>query len=336
MVSCNASDVEYLGSYVTKVRHYDEWDEWVKRTCTRSVPCGKDANGNTRYRTETYDCSYRDYHPERWVYFDNNGEEHWIFYEEEFNDMLKTMGNPPMVFVDMHRRYYRIDGDAQDYYWDNKREHIRTLTEENSYTNKIQTSKSIFNFQEISKKEAKELNLYEYPKVEAYDQTPILSDSLVVDNNSINAVKFINGFYGKSMQFRLYLLIYMGKDIEISELQRAYWVGGNKNELVVCLGMSDSTHVDWCNAWSWCDAPTLEVKTESWFAEHDSLDVISYANYVEELLLDGNWERKEFSDFDYVKVEVSSTQEIILLILITLYNIGISIFIILNRVKYYR
>ena len=63
IVSSSQSDVEYLGDYITKVRHYDEWDEWIHRTCTKQVPCGKDSNGNTRYRTETYDCSYRQYHP---------------------------------------------------------------------------------------------------------------------------------------------------------------------------------------------------------------------------------------------------------------------------------
>ena len=53
MIGYNTTDTEYLGDYITKVRHYDEWDEWIHRTCTRQVPCGKDSNGNTRYRTET-------------------------------------------------------------------------------------------------------------------------------------------------------------------------------------------------------------------------------------------------------------------------------------------
>ena len=73
MVACNTTDVEYLGDYITKVRHYDEWDEWIHRTCTRTRKVGD------RTVTETYDCSYRQYHPERWSYFDQNGDEHWLY-----------------------------------------------------------------------------------------------------------------------------------------------------------------------------------------------------------------------------------------------------------------
>lgn len=31
----NAADTEYLGSYVTRIRHYDAWNEYIHRTCTR-------------------------------------------------------------------------------------------------------------------------------------------------------------------------------------------------------------------------------------------------------------------------------------------------------------
>ena len=51
------------------------------------------------------------------------------------------------------------------------------------------------------------------------------------------------------------------------------------------------------------------------------------------MLENDEWERKSFEDFDYIRAELSSTQEIWLLILIGLYNIGISIFIVLNRFR---
>ena len=323
MISVNQTDTEYLGDYITKVRHYDEWDEWVHRTCTRTYKVG-----NTT-RTETYDCSYRQYHPEKWTYFNSRGKEYPIFFKEDF-EYIKNRFNSPMKFVDMKRRYHRIDGDAQDYYWDGKEDTFYAVTEPNVYVNKVQKSKSIFGFEEISKKEANEVGLYDYPYIERNDQLPVLSDSIIVDGKEIDAVRFVNGMYGSKYQFRLYILLYKDSDIEISEKQRSYWVGGNKNELVVCLGVNGDKKIQWCNAWSWCDVPTLEVKTESYFAEKDSLDIISYTQYVRKMLEDNEWERKEFSDFDYIRAELSTGQEIWLLILIGLYNIGISIFIILN------
>lgn len=45
----------------------------------------------------------------------------------------------------------------------------------------------------------------------------------------------------------------------------------------------------------------------------------------------GDWKRKEFSDFEYIRTELSNSQCIGLVILLLLYNIGISIYIIVNQ-----
>jgi hypothetical protein len=327
MFASSSVDTEYLGDYITKVRHYDEWDEWVHRTCTRTYKVG-----NTT-RVQTYDCSYRRYHPEKWSYFDSRGKEHSIYSKKEF-EKVKNKFNSKMVFVDMKRRYYRIDGDAQDYYWNKTKETSYTVTSTNLYKNKIQNSRSIFGFEEITKKQAKELGLFDYPCIECLDQIPVLSDSFYVSKQNIDAIKYINGFYGRKYQFRLYILLFpYDKGVEISELQRSYWCGGNKNELVVCLGMKDNTQIGWCNAFSWCDSPKLDLLTEQYFNENDSLDLIKYSNLITEGLERGDWKRKEFNDFEYIRRELSNSQCIWLVILLLLYNIGISIYIITNDIK---
>ena len=327
MISYNNTDIEYLGDYITKVRHYDDWDEWVHRTCTRTYK-----SGNTT-RTQTYDCSYRRYHPERWTYFNSKGEEYPVYYKEDF-ELIKNKFGTSANFVDMKRRYYRIDGDAQDYYWNKTEQTAYTVTEPHTYKNKIQNSRSVFGFEEINKKQAHALGLYDYPYIEHNDQLSVLSDSIKVDDKSIDAVKYVNGMYGRKYQFRLYVLLFpYDKGIEISELQRSYWVGGNKNELVVCLGIKDNTHVGWCNAFCWSDSPKLELVTEQYFTEKDTLDIVAYTKVVREGLERGDWQRKEFNDFDYIRPELSGGQNIALLIILLLYNIGISIFIVINDLK---
>lgn len=327
MISYNVSDVEYLGDYITKVRHYDEWDEWIHRTCTRTY-----RSGNTT-RTQTYDCSYRKYHPERWSYFDQNGNEHWLYYEKDYDAIRKKFGTRE-IFINMNRKYYRIDGDAQEYRWDGTEKTAWTVTHEHTYKNKVQESSSIFGFTKITPKEADSLGLYHYPKIDYdndYDQVPVLSKRNI-PRNQIDAIKFTNGFYGKNYQFRLYVLLFENKDIEISELQRSYWMGGNKNELVVCLGM-DSDTVKWCNAFSWCDVPTLDIKTESYFADKDSLDLVDYSNMIRQSLQNGEWQRKEFEDFNYIRGELTFTQEIITMILALIINVILAIICIKNEEK---
>ena len=326
-VSINESDTEYWGGYMTKIRHYDDWDEWVHKTCTRRVPAGRDSKGNTIYRTETYDCSYRDYHPERWTYTDNYGSEHYFCDKAEFDRAMAELGYPKMVFIDMHRHYYTKDGDAQDYYWDGTFENSRTLTTWRTYTNKVIASRSIFRFEDIDKEKAKELGLFEYPEIQDYDQKSLLGVRL--DRLTMKKIKYLNGTFGSKYQFRMYILVFKDKPLVISEQQKSYWQGGNKNEFVLCLGYNTKTHkIDWCNPFSWCDSPKLEVATKRYFREHPNLNLMGYCKWLEKNI--NLWKRKEFKDFDYIDVEMSDGQTTALFIIILLLDIGMSIFLIGN------
>lgn len=150
-----------------------------------------------------------------------------------------------------------------------------------------------------------------------------------IPQNHLDALKFVNGFYGKKYQFRVYVLIFENESIEISELQRSYWKGGNKNELVVCLGMNGAK-VEWCNAFSWCDVPTIDVKTETFFVENGDFDLLAYSNLLRESLENGEWERKKFEDFEYIKAELTFAQEIVSLIISLILNIILAIVFIKN------
>ena len=321
-------DTEYLGGYMTKITHYDEWDEWIHRTCTRQVPCGTDGKGHTRYRTETYDCSYREYHPECWKYTDNLGREEYFYNKSYFDRAMAELGYPKMVFRDMHRKYYKIDGDAQDYYYDGTPQHVRALVWKNTYQNKILASHSIFKFEDIDDEEADSLGLYRYPNVEDHDQAVILG--FRAGKEVHKQYKYINSIYGAKKQFRIYVLVFRNKPIEISEKQKSYWQGGNKNEFVLCIGYNTKKGtIDWCNPFSWCDKPELEVATKRYFREHPRMDLSEYPTWLIQNL--NLWHRKNFSDFDYIKNELTKGQSIALLIIILLIDVFISIFFIGNE-----
>ena len=314
-------DTEYLGGYITKITHYDEWDEWIHKTCTRQVPCGRDSKGHTIYRTETYDCSYRDYHPECWTYTDNYNREEYFYNKSYFDAAMKELGHPKMVFRDMHRHYYRIDGDAQDYFYDGTVQHIRPLVWSETYRNKILASHSIFKFEDIDDEEADSLGLFRYPEVNDNDQAVILG--FKAGKKVHKQYKYINSVYGSKKQFRIYVLVFRDKPLEISEKQKSYWQGGNKNEFVLCLGYNTKKGtIDWCNPFSWCDKPELEVATKRYFRDHPKMDLSEYPQWLENHL--HLWKRKEFKDFDYIENELTKGQSIALLIIILiLFNLTI-------------
>lgn len=322
------SDTEYLGGYMTKITHYDEWDEWIHRTCTRQVPCGRDSKGNTIYRTEHYDCSYREYHPERWCYTDNYNREDYFYNKAEFDRAMAELGYPKSVFRDMHRHYYRIDGDAQDYFYDNSIPHLRPLVWEHSYKNKIQASHSIFKFEDISDSEADSLGLYRYPNVTDYDQDVVLGFKCGKEVHK--RYKYINSMYGARKQFRMYVLVFRNQPLEISEKQKSYWQGGNKNEFVICLGYNTKTgRIDWCNPFSWCDKPDLEIATKRYFRENPKMNLANYPMWLESHL--NLWKRKEFKDFEYIENELTKGQAIALFIIVFIVNIVMSLLFIGNE-----
>lgn len=323
-------DTEYLGGYITKITHYDEWDEWIHKTCTRQVPCGRDSKGHTIYRTETYDCSYREYHPERWTYTDNYNREEYFYNKSYFDAAMKELGHPKMVFRDMHRHYYRIDGDAQDYFYDGTVQHIRPLVWSETYRNKILASHSIFKFEEIDDDDADSLGLFRYPDVKDNDQAVILG--FKAGKEVHKQYKYINSVYGSKKQFRIYVLVFRDKPLEISEKQKSYWQGGNKNEFILCLGYNTKKGtIDWCNPFSWCDKPELEVATKRYFREHPRMDLSKYPQWLENHL--HLWKRKEFKDFDYIENELTKGQSIALLIIILFFDILVSILLIGNDIS---
>ena len=326
MVACNSVDTEYLGGYVTKITYYEEWDEMVLRTKTRRVPCGTDSQGHIKYRTETYTVWERVYHPEKWTYTDNENDESRI--NKKRYELIKKRLNSPLVFRDMKRRYHRIDGDAYDTYWNNNPYTLYDLTYKHKYKNKIKShqSNTIFRYMDINEDDAKEMGLYEYPEIADMSQNPIIGRD--VPDKDKQRIQYINAIYGKSKQFRMYILLYENKDIEISELQKSYWQNGNKNEFIVCLGMKADSVV-WSNSFSWCDEPKLEVLTRDYFIQNPKLNIDEYGKWLEKQI-PNNWTRKQFEDFDYISINVSNTQEVCLLIMMIVFCVGISIFLVLN------
>ena len=324
------SDIEYLGGYVTQLTHYDDWDETVM--VPHTVTTGK--------TTTTIMVPERRYHPDTYSYrssIDGGKAEHPIT-KRLYKTMKDRIGGPEF-FRDMHRDYRSKDGDAHDIFFEldtASQSRLYDITESGTYQNKIKASEySIFGSRHISKKEAKKLGLYSYPDIDRnLKQIPIIGDSVLLEDTE--AVQLLNAIYGKKYQFRTFILLFdAGKyGIEISEKQKDYWNGGNKNEFIVCIGLDSLDNVIWCNPFSWADVPKLEVLTRDYFLDNPQLNISAYAGFLSEKIPD-NWIRKEFKDFDYLSVSISNVFYIIIIILMIIAEIFLSIFVIRNSYQNY-
>lgn len=297
----NFHDTEYLSYYYTKIRHEDPWNERVRHT--REVKVGEDSDGNPIYETEVYYTT--EYHRDKWLIYSNKGG---LFDEksisrEEYNS-LRKLWNTPMRFIDMHRDYYTIDGDAQEYDFCGHWDHLRGFTEESSYENRIKGSHSILKEREISKEEATELGLKEY------SLNPIIG--IAPTKAEKQKIEYLNCFYGRKKQIHIFILCFYNKGAGIVEDQKAYWQGGNKNELVICIGLKPNTRqIQWAESFSWQDDITLDARIKSWLIEQKTLNIENLGNYIERNLR--HWKRKEFKDYEYIQSYLTHTQNMIIL-----------------------
>ena len=121
------------------------------------------------------------------------------------------------------------------------------------------------------------------------------------------------------------------KDRIIRKKQRSYWQGGNKNELVVCVGIDKNKNVKWCNAFSWCDSPVVGVKSRDWFMSNP-VNLEKYAEYIGPIV-EKEWHRKNFDDFDYLTIELTDVQYWVIIIILLIFNIVMSSWIVTNNYK---
>ena len=136
MIYCNSLDTEYQGDLIDHITYYEDWDETVMVTHTRTVSCGK---GKTR--TETYVVPERRYHPKRYVYETVTGETNDVS-EDEYKLICYKL-NMPAVFKDMHRSYRSKDGDAYVTSWNRTRENSYPVTWTHLYQNKVKAFKDL-------------------------------------------------------------------------------------------------------------------------------------------------------------------------------------------------
>lgn len=312
------SATEYLGAYVVRLHHKDAWTELVEKQETR-----RDADGNTYTVTRIEEKD----HPEEYHYYTNLGAEHKT--NSDFYRYVSRKWDVPT-----HR--YTIEGKNIKYGRRHEQEKLfseaeinslldydryATLSEENSYENKIRNSNSIFNFERISKADIEQFGLYEWPSLDEHnDSDAILSHTIPIPKELQAVYRRFNALVVCENQMRLLVLLFDADlGVAAAEKQKAYWKGGNKNEFIVCLGVNEEHNVNWVYSFSWAKECVVEVETNQWFLAHPELDLYHFLAWFS--FEHKKWVRREFKDFKYIRVSLKLWQTIVVLVTSVLYTI---------------
>lgn len=318
----------YTGYYVLKAEYYEYWETWVDRTCTRTVT---DSKGNTR--TVSYDCSYCDRNSEYWVTVDNAGNNMGIS-QLEFERLRRIWGDK-LTKVDMKRKIHKNwrcgeDGDMYYINWNKKIEDSKVTTYKNSYSNHIKFNRSAFGYMDVKNKPG----LYLYPSIQGdnFQNTVMGTKYLSIDKDTIKRyLNFFNGYRGMSNKIRVFTMFFKDKPLSTALDQESLWIGGNENELNVCIGLKpDGKTIDWVHVFTWQDEKTLKYNLEK---EIRGLGEVSSTNlyYVYDKHRN-DFKYKDFRDFQYIEYIPTSGEVKFVLIGIVVICI-VSIFAV-NKMEY--
>lgn len=331
------TDTEYWGYLGVRAEYYEYWETWVSRTCTETYPCGTDSDGNTTYCTRTYDCSYCDRNSPKWYLISTSGKKHSITKEKYLE--LKKRWNSPETLVDLNRNIkYRgscgKDGNMYSIKWDGNIYTSEQITEKHYYENRIKVSNA-FNFKDITEEDKEIYGLYDYPKVNGYSQNSLIYNSDISLSksklDSLNkSLKYINGKLGPKQELKLFVLLFEDKPEISANFQESYWKGGNKNEMVVCIGLEKgSNDIKWVRSFSWTPNRTMLVDIRE--------DLVGIGEFSSKKIFDNlirildTYQRRSFSEFSYIQIETPVWAMITSFILIISISFGVIFWSVVNE-----
>ena len=296
-------DKEFMNGYIIQAKYYEAWNELVTHYYTTS-----DGQGHTTMHSYTT----VDYHPREWRANTNCLGDIDIS-EQQYTKYVSMWQNNK--FLDLDRHYHSIDGNMYYSNYDNKFQHIVPITKVHYYENKIRHSKNVFNYERISSEEVSQA--YAYPDLGMFDDTRNDNFPYLMGVSSVEANHLLaswNAILGSSKRVTIFLLVYTNKTQDVSFLQERYWQGGNKNELVVCVGINDKNKITWARVFSWTDSETLKSSLSSSIMLQKDLDLAKTINLIG-TSTDKLWIKKDFREFNYITVEVPTWINMIIIFL---------------------
>lgn len=303
---------EIWGSSIVSIYEEEPWNEWVHRTCTRTVTVGKTTT------TQTYDCSYQDDNAPKW-YAETDLKEIVSISDKQYDSLLIQFGNSKQVVKS--RKNYSANSRAvgsRDTKFEDKRvgkiSYVyktnwngldttrKAVFSSHSYKNKIKASDlSVFNISLVNKRRADTLQLFNYPKIVDQLNFPTILSKDSISIKTQEKFKRLNGKFGPLNEVRLWVLIFEDKPDLIAKYQENYWVRGNMNELVICIGKKD-TVFQWCDVFSWTTNESLKIEIRDYISK---LEVINQKTWDDlYVYLDSNlnrFTRRDFHEFDYLR-----------------------------------
>jgi hypothetical protein len=214
-------------------------------------------------------------------------------------------------------------GDRNDYYAVNRNNWLEPVQEFRSFSNPFKASSTVYRFAPVPA--GVEVN--PYPGNGDFFR----SDRLVGGPN-VSQLEWdrMNAVLGPTKQVNLILVRFSGKPAEYGKYQEAAWLGGKKNDLVICYG-TDSSFTDtatWSYVFGWTEREDVKRNLETLALTnrvHDSFVPLVFAE------VKANYVRKNWHDFDYITIQPPLGTMLLWIFLLVAFNGGLLYWMVTNK-----
>lgn len=299
-------DLEIWSGYAQSAVHTPRWvdEHWESYTVTHSSGSGK----NRRTWTETKRKRVNTTHPATWAVETTLGKEDitsdaWDYFAKEHGVTSKPGYRPDYD-----------SGDRNDYFvnWETDRKYPRyPVHAERMWTNKLRYSESIMKLPKVEEQDARRIGLYDYPHPEN-----LFHSKRLLGNTGISLTEWdkMNAWEGPYKRINLILINFgPGSSMDKAVSQKAYWAGGKKNDIVICVGGSPGQVPEWSYVFGWSKSELVKQDLQSLFLDKPlNDDIIPQVKTI----VEDEFQRFDWHQFDYLDVPIP-TWVIVLAFVIT-------------------
>jgi hypothetical protein len=301
----------------TETEHYtDSKGKSQTRQVTRYREVFDHLETRTRWHEEHYDCSDS---LNRTVPIGKGRHEDIV---TKFGQLVPVPGYRSNSGF-RERNHHMIGGDPNDYNSVNKNNYVYPVTKIKSFENRVKAAPSVFSYSEVP--EATKKLLFEYP-----ENSNMFNSDRIVGGSSFNKVLWdqLNSRLGPTKKVNL-IAVNFGKllDPSLATWLESYWIGGKKNDLVICFGGVANNKPSWVKVFGWTEQELVKRNLETLLLDNGIKD--DTILLIEKEVV-ANYKIKDWHKFDYLTIPIPSSYFLICF-LMELLIIGIWIPIVIKN-----
>lgn len=286
------ADIETWSGQLIAGRHIPRWHEYYETAVYRTEYSGSGKNRRS-YTVFDHWESHTTWHDDEYT-IDSNIDTTYEVDLPAFDKIAKTWGGVHAVqgrrSTSAHNSRM-IGGDPDDYVTKNTG-FIWPVTKLVKFENRIQATPTTFSYAKVPEK----IQVFHYPP----NKNSFTSDRLVGSAVVVDTFKFdqMNARLGPTKKVNVIAVGFGTRDSSAAQWQEAAWIGGKKNDIVICFGGLNKSPT-WVRAFGWTEKKTCLRQLES---------IVLDKGFVEETLplieaeIRADYVLKDWKKFDYIRV----------------------------------